>query len=194
MAFGHFMMASEALLFPALLLLIFGGGFFKTNTTAQVGHAVSSRAMPAATSAYSIFYVGINLGAFLAPLVCGTLGEKVGWHYGFAAAGVGMLLALAIYLAGWKHLPPDGSSGRRQSRRAQPLTAQEWKSVGALLLLVIPLTLWWACYEQQGNTIALFADRQYRPPPDPGPDRLANSRDLVPVLQSLHDLRLHAVR
>src|SRR6202012_2413366 len=94
MAFGHFMMVSEALLFPALLLLIFGGGLFKTNTTTQVGMLYET-GDPRRDAGYSIFYVGINLGAFIAPLVCGTLGEEVGWHYGFADAGFGMLLALA---------------------------------------------------------------------------------------------------
>ena len=156
MAFGHFMMASEALLFPALLLLIFGGGFFKTNTTAQVGmlyEAGDSRR----DRAYSIFYVGVNLGAFIAPLVAGTLGEKVGWGYGFGAAGVGMLLALAVYIFGWSHLPKEGLRERKVAEHV-PLNHAEWKSVWALVVLVIPLTLWWACYEQQGNIIALFAD------------------------------------
>ena len=104
MALGHFMMAVESLLFPALLLLVFGGGMFKPNTTSQVGSLYA----PGDTrrdSAYSIFYVGINIGAFLSPLVCGTLGETVGWHYGFAAAGVGMLFALAVYLCGLQHAP-----------------------------------------------------------------------------------------
>jgi POT family proton-dependent oligopeptide transporter len=156
MAFGHFMMASEALLFPALLLLIFGGGFFKTNTTSQVGMLYA----PGDTrrdSAYSIFYVGVNLGAFIAPLIAGTLGEEVGWHYGFGAAGVGMLIALAVYWIGWGYLPAEGVKERKVAER-KPLNKDEWKSVGALVLLVIPLTLWWACYEQQGNIIALFAD------------------------------------
>ena len=65
------------------------------------------RTTRAACRAYSIYYVGINIGAFLAPLVAGTLGGEVGWHYGFAAAGVGMLISLAIYLSGLRHLPPD---------------------------------------------------------------------------------------
>src|ERR1700712_4097154 len=86
MAFGHFMMASEAMLFPALTLLIFGGGLFKTNTTTQVGMLYAA-GDPRIDRAYSIFYVGVNLGAFIAPLVAGTLGEYYGWHYGFAAAG-----------------------------------------------------------------------------------------------------------
>ena len=156
MAFGHFMMASEALLFPALTLLIFGGGLFKTNTTAQVGMLYRSGDIRR-DSAYSIYYVGTNLGAFIAPLVAGTLGEEVGWHYGFGAAGVGMIIALVVYIRGWKELPKEGLSERVAADR-KPLNKDEWMSVGALFLLVIPLTLWWACYEQQGNIIALFAD------------------------------------
>ena len=157
MAFGHFMMASEALLFPALTLLIFGGGFFKTNTSAQVG-MLYRPGDARRDRAYSVYYVGTNLGAFIAPLIAGTLGEEVGWHYGFGAAGVGMLIALATYIWGWKTLPAEGLRARGEKAPRQPLNQREWRSVGALLLLIIPLTLWWACYEQQGNIIALFAD------------------------------------
>ncbi|MCP5411059.1 MAG: peptide MFS transporter [Alphaproteobacteria bacterium] len=158
MAFGHFLMASEAMLFPALTLLIFGGGFFKTNTTAQVG-MLYGPGDERRDRAYSIFYVGVNLGAFIAPLVAGTLGETVGWHYGFGAAGVGMLIALAVYVLGWKHLPAEGLREKKATKKDRtPLSSEEWKSVLALVLLVVPLTLWWACYEQQGNIIALFAD------------------------------------
>ena len=89
MAIGHFMMAVEQLFLFALLALILGSGAFKPNISTQVGglYAPGDRRRD---RAYSIFYVGINVGAFLAPLVCGTLGEAAGWHYGFAAAGVGM--------------------------------------------------------------------------------------------------------
>jgi len=156
MAFGHFMMAAEALLFPALLLLVIGGGLFKTNTTAQVGLLYES-GNPQRDSAYAIFYIGINLGATLAPFVCGTLGEKLGWHYGFASAGVGILFGIAIYLWGWRDLPPEPRRAKARNAPRQPLTRQEWRSVGALLLLVIPLTLYWACNEQQGNTGALWS-------------------------------------
>jgi POT family proton-dependent oligopeptide transporter len=156
MAFGHFMMAFENLLFPALALLIVGGGFFKTNTSTQVG-LLYQKGDPRRDSGYSIFYVGINLGAFLAPFVCGTLGEEVGWRFGFGAAGVGMLLALIVYLIGWRHLPPEPRRVARAKEPRPPLTKKEWKSVGALLLLVVPLALYWACNEQQGNTIALWS-------------------------------------
>jgi POT family proton-dependent oligopeptide transporter len=157
MALGHFMMAIESILFPALLLLVIGGGLFKPNTTSQVGSLYA----PGDTrrdSAYSIFYVGINVGAFLSPLVCGTLGETVGWHYGFAAAGVGMLFALAVYLLGFNTLPEDELTRSVQThKQREPLTHDDWRAVWALLILCIPVTLYWACYEQQGNTLTLFA-------------------------------------
>jgi POT family proton-dependent oligopeptide transporter len=104
---------------------------------------------------YAIFYIGINLGALLAPFICGTLGEDVGWHWGFAAAGVGILCALALYFAGWKYLPADAACQVKVP--AEKPTAQDWKAIVALLLLAIPLTLYWACNEQQGNTVALWS-------------------------------------
>ena len=93
MAVGHFMMAFEHLFLFALGFLILGNGCFKPNISTQVGtlYPPGDRRRD---RAFSIFYVGINLGAFLAPLVCGTLGETYGWHYGFAAAGVGMTIGL----------------------------------------------------------------------------------------------------
>ena len=106
MAIGHFMMAVEQLFLLALLALILGNGAFKPNISTQVG-GLYAPGDHRRDRAYSIFYVGINVGAFLAPLICGTLGEKAGWHYGFAAAGVGMLIGLAIYLYAMPLLPPD---------------------------------------------------------------------------------------
>jgi POT family proton-dependent oligopeptide transporter len=154
MATGHFMMAFEPLLLFALLCLILGNGAFKPNMSAQVGDLYAP-GDPRRDRAYSIFYVGINLGAFLAPLVCGTLGERVGWHYGFAAAGIGMLIGLAIYLYASPMLPPDRITpiGERT-----PLSRDDRRILGALLILFVPTSFFWATYEQQGNTIALWAD------------------------------------
>jgi len=157
MAFGHFMMAFEPLLFPALFLLVIGVGIFKPNTTSQVG-SLYAPGDHRRDRAYSIFYVGINVGAFLSPLVCGSLGENVGWHYGFGAAGVGMLIALAVYLIGFRTLPEDELTRHKGQHAAEPpLTPEQRRSVLWLLLLILPLVLYWACYEQQGNTIALWA-------------------------------------
>ena len=194
MAIGHFMMAVEQLFLIALLFLILGSGAFKPNISTQVGKLYAPHDARR-DRAYSIFYVGINIGAFLAPLICGTLGEKAGWHYGFAAAGVGMCIGLAIYLYGLPLLPTDEFSGRspsperggsdRQRRSGEgssskdmtptrrlavadlplsggggkkPLDRGEWRGIVALLVLFVPTTLFWAAYEQIGNTIILWAD------------------------------------
>ena len=158
MAAGHFMMAFEPLFLIALTTLILGNGAFKPNMSAQVGglYAVGDHRRD---RAYSIFYVGINLGAFLAPLVCGTLGQELGWHYGFTAAGVGMTLALVIYLCAIPSLPPDElHKAVADGVYDKPLDRNEWRSILALIVLCVPTTFFWATYEQQGNTIALWAD------------------------------------
>ena len=116
MAIGHFMMAFELLFFFALATLILGNGAFKPNISTQVG-GLYAPGDKRRDRAFSIFYVGINLGAFFSPLVCGTLGETLGWHYGFTAAGVGMLIGLAIYVAGQRTLPPDEKNPECQGSR-----------------------------------------------------------------------------
>jgi POT family proton-dependent oligopeptide transporter len=158
MAIGHFLMAVEQLFLFALAALILGNGAFKPNISTQVG-GLYSPGDRRRDRAYSIFYVGINVGAFLAPLVCGTLGEEAGWHYGFAAAGVGMLIGLAIYLYAMPLLPPDElQKARAAHAEKRPLDRGEWRAVAALLVLFVPNTLFWATYEQAGNTVALWAD------------------------------------
>jgi POT family proton-dependent oligopeptide transporter len=158
MAFGHFMMAVEQLFLFALLALILGSGCFKPNISTQVG-GLYAPGDPRRDRAFSIFYVGINLGAFLAPLVCGTLGERVGWHYGYAAAGVGMVIGLCIYLYALPLLPPDEMHRAQAAHLARkPLDASERRAIWMLLALLIPNTLFWATYEQIGNTIILWAD------------------------------------
>jgi len=160
MALGHFMMAFQPLFLFALIALILGNGCFKPNMSAQVG-TLYHPGDPRRDRAYSIFYVGINIGAFLAPLVCGTLGEEVGWHYGFGAAGVGMTIALLIYLYALNSyaLPPDELHRSLATGEYRgPLDRIERRAVVSILLLSLPTTLFWATYEQQGNTIALWAD------------------------------------
>src|SRR5215475_9168427 len=160
MAIGHFMMAFEPLLLFALLFLILGNGAFKPNMSAQVGDLYAP-GDPRRDRAYSIFYVGINLGALLAPLVCGTLGQEVGWHYGFGAAGVGMVIGLLIYLYALSSsaLPMDEYQRSKAANEYRgPLDRVERRAVIALFLLFLPNALFWATYEQQGNTIALWAD------------------------------------
>src|SRR5688500_3420159 len=116
MALGHFLMAFEASFLFALLCLVLGSGMFKGNIASQVGSLYKPDDLRRA-DAFQIFYLGINAGVIASPLIVGTLGEKVGWHWGFGAAGVGMLIGLAIYIAGQKYLPPEHfePQGRRKT-------------------------------------------------------------------------------
>ena len=158
MAIGHFLMAVESLFFIALLFLILGNGAFKPNISTQVG-SLYPPGDPRRDRAFTTFYMGINLGAFFSPLVCGTLGQRFGWHYGFAAAGVGMLAGLCLYLFGQSALAPDlimRTAGR--PRDTEPLTHGEWKRIWALVLLCALNIIFWGIYEQQGNTLQLWAD------------------------------------
>ncbi|MBI3678433.1 MAG: peptide MFS transporter [Proteobacteria bacterium] len=157
MAAAEFILTVPSLFFLGLLLLILGNGFFKPNISTQVGNLYKP-GDARVDSAYSIFYVGINLGAFLSPLICGTLAETRGYPWGFFAAGVGMLIGLAVYLLALRSLPPDRISRlKSKTDTKKKLTGQDWKAVFAIILLCIPTTFFWATYEQQGNTINLWA-------------------------------------
>src|SRR5690606_3040765 len=137
MAIGHFLMAIESLFFPALLFLILGDGCFKPNISSQVG-LLYKEGDPRRDSAFTIFDMGINLGAVFSPLVCGTLGQKLGWHYGFGAAGVGMIIGLFVYHFGKHLLPADRMMKREASAevaKEEPLTKDEWRRIFALVFL-----------------------------------------------------------
>ena len=158
MAIGHFMMAFEALFLFALLALILGIGAFKPNISAQVG-ALYAPGDHRRDRAYSIFYVGINIGAFAAPLVCGALAVQFGWHYGFGAAGLGMLVSLGIYLYGTRDLPADDLPRATAAvGDKKPLDRDERRAVLALIGICALVTFFWAAYDQQGNTIVLWAE------------------------------------
>jgi len=160
MAMGHFLMASEAFFLLALLLLILGNGCFKPNISIQVGTLYSSDD-PRRDNAFSLFYMGINLGALFSPLVCGTLGQVYGWHYGFAAAGVGMLIGLFTYLSGQRYLGTEPNLFRQPKvEHRESLSGKEWRAIFALTGLAMVNIVFWAVYEQQGNSLQLFADRR----------------------------------
>lgn len=155
MAVGHFMMAFDRMFLIALFLIALGCGGFKPNISTQVGELYAPKDARR-DRAYSIFYVGINIGAFFAPLVCGTVGETIGWHYGFACAGAGMVVGLVTYLIGLRNLPREPPPLERRAPTAQTRT-QFRRSFAVLMLLFAPSALFWAAFEQQGNTIALWA-------------------------------------
>ena len=118
MAIGHFLMAFEPMFLVALLFLILGNGCFKPNISTQVG-SLYPPGDPRRDRAFTIFYMGLNLGAFFSPLVCGTLGQIYGWHYGFTAAGVGMMVGLVVYLLGQDYLAQDQLTRSQVEKKAR---------------------------------------------------------------------------
>ena len=160
MAIGHFLMASEKMFLLALLFLIAGNGCFKPNISTQVA-GLYPEGDSRRDGAFTIFYMGINLGAFFSPLVCGTLGQTVGWHYGFGAAGVGMLIGLVSYWLGSGLVPKDSlTESREAAQESRKLSRDEWASVVVLIVLCALNIMFWAIYEQQGNTLQLWADEK----------------------------------
>jgi len=141
MAVGHFLMAFEVSFLPALACLLVGVGCFKGNIAAQVGDLYAP-ADKRRASAFQIFVLAVQIAVILAPIVCGTLGEKVAWHWGFGAAGVGMLIGLGVYLAGRRWLPPEtarGASARAAGPRAAMTRAEQARL--ALLIALIPVLM-----------------------------------------------------
>lgn len=158
MAAGHLMMTSEALFLPALLSLILGAGCIKGNMAVQVGRLYGPDDTRR-TRAFGIYLIALNVGAFTAPLICGTLGEKVGFHWGFGAAGIGMLVSLVTYLAGQKHLPPDTLRKKGDGHVAAPrLQKGDGRIILGLTLLLIPYILVFSAYNQAWNIFTIWAD------------------------------------
>lgn len=215
MAIGHFLMAFENLFLPALFFLILGNGAFKPNISTQVG-GLYPEGDPRRDSAFAIFYMGINLGAFFSPLLCSNLAQWIctllgrtnpgdAWHMGFSFAGIGMLLGLLVYHFGRKHLPPESIINLAPvEKRGKILTYTtlsflgsmvgfigllmlpnllkiviillivagivyaiksianqlDREKVSALVILCLGTIAFWAIFEQQGNTLQLWADEK----------------------------------
>jgi POT family proton-dependent oligopeptide transporter len=176
-ALGHFALAFKALPFfySGLALIVVGTGLLKPNVSTLVG-SLYPVGDPRRDAGFSIFYMGINLGALLGPLVAGYLAQRVGWHIGFACAGVGMALGLVQYVLGRRRLqvavdrlqneartPAAASAGAAApSGSGASFTADEWKRIAAIVILFAAATLFWSGYEQAGSTLTLFADRYTR--------------------------------
>ena len=173
-AAGHFTLAFKALpaFYAGLALIVIGTGLLKPNVSTLVG-SLYAPADSRRDAGFSIFYMGINLGAFLGPLIAGYLAQRVDWHLGFACAGIGMALGLAQYILGKERLRPAlnqlaaqrrgvGASVAPVSEPKASFSAQEWKRIGAVVVFFIFASLFWGAYEQAGSTLNLFADRYTR--------------------------------
>src|SRR6478672_8116996 len=129
MAIGHFLMAIEPAFLLALFCLLLGVGAFKGNIATQVGALYGPNDLRRAM-AFQIFYIFINVSVIVAPLISGTLGQKVGWHYGFGCAGVVMVLGLVIYLSGRRWLPAeDAATTTGEPVLHEPLKRDDWLCV-----------------------------------------------------------------
>ncbi len=161
MALGHFLMAFNVTFLLALLCLILGSGMFKGNIASQVGSLYKPEDLRRA-DAFQIFYLGINAGVIASPLVVSTLGEKVGWHYGFGAAGVGMLIGLAIYIAGQKYLPKEHFEvAEKTAEPRAPMSRKDWLSTLALILLIPVMAIAIVPNNQIFNAYLVWGDRDF---------------------------------
>jgi POT family proton-dependent oligopeptide transporter len=162
-ALGHFTLALKALplFYTGLALIVLGTGLLKPNATTMLGSLYDERDARR-DAGFSIFYMGINLGAFIGPIIAGALAQNVDWHLGFACAGVGMTLGLIQYVLGRDRLRPALERGAVRAQSAGPrlgFTRQEWARMGAVLVFFVFAALFWAAYEQAASTLNLFADR-----------------------------------
>ena len=135
MMIGHFLMAFPDYLYLAIGMLIIGNGYFKPNISSLLGRLYKSNDLRR-DSGFSIFYVGINLGAFLAPLIVGYVGETINWHYGFAIAGFGMLAGLIQFYYGQNKIIKEDTT--QQSRK---LKSADWGLITIISIINIPLIL-----------------------------------------------------
>jgi POT family proton-dependent oligopeptide transporter len=146
-AAGHFAMAVPSLttFYLGLLLIVLGTGLLKGNVSVIVGRLYGADDVRR-DAGYSIFYMGINLGAFIAPLICGYLGQEVDWHLGFGAAGVGMTIGLIQYSLGRKYLGTAGlhpaDPGSPQAMAAQKRQAARWLGIGTAVIVAASLGIW----------------------------------------------------
>jgi POT family proton-dependent oligopeptide transporter len=179
-ACGHFSMVFHSMtsFYLGMVLIAVGTGLLKPNISAMVGGLYREND-PRRDSGFSIFYMGINIGAVMAPLVCGYLAQSENfkrllanngfdpaksWHWGFGAAGVGMILGLIVYMLFGKSLAGVGNRIKKQAvtkvseaAANQRLTAADWKRIAAIFIFFFFTILFWAAYEQKGASLNLFA-------------------------------------
>ncbi|MEM6718557.1 MAG: peptide MFS transporter [Bacteroidota bacterium] len=162
---GHLVLAipTEWAFFTGLLLIILGVGGLKPNISTMVGGLYREGDIRR-DSGFTIFYIGINIGAFLSSIIVGLVAYKYGWHYGFGLAGIGMLIGQAVFIAGQKHLTHVGNfigasdSGVDPAVMKKPLTKVEKDRVIVLLISFLIVVVFWGAFEQAGGLMNLYTD------------------------------------
>jgi POT family proton-dependent oligopeptide transporter len=146
--------------YTGLVLLVCGVGLLKPNISTMVG-GLYKKGDAKRDSGFTIFYIGINIGALLAPIIVGYFGEKVDWHLGFSLAGFGMILGQLVYVFGRKHLSGVGELLKHSKEHAhlmkQPLTKIEKDRMTVMFISFLIVMVFWAAYEQAGGLMNLYA-------------------------------------
>lgn len=163
---GHMVLAIEALwaFYTGLSLIVLGVGGLKPNISTMVG-GLYPPGDDRRDAGFTIFYIGINVGAFLSALIVGYLGENYGWHYGFGLAGVGMLLGQAVFMLGQKHLKGVGESTSdlsevEQAAKKRPLSSIEKDRIKVMLISFLLIIVFWGAFEQAGGLMNIYAEQK----------------------------------
>jgi len=160
MAIGHFLMAIQPAFLLALLFLLLGVGAFKGNIATQVGALYGPNDLRRAM-AFQIFYIFINVSVIIGPLISGTLGQKVGWHWGFGCAGVVMVLGLIIYLSGRKYLPAELPREEKKHAPKEKMSRADWLQLTYLLILIPVLAVSLLTNQEIFNAYIVWGDQHF---------------------------------
>jgi proton-dependent oligopeptide transporter, POT family len=174
---GHLSLVFQALPFfyAGLALIVIGTGLLKPSVSTLVG-SLYPQGDPRRDAGFSIFYMGINSGAMLGPIIAGYIAQRIDWHLGFGCAAIGMALGLVQYVFDKRHLMPalQRMEAEKKMQAAAPVahvsagtssgsvlgfTSSEWNRIAAIIVLFLFASLFWAGYEAAGSSLALFADR-----------------------------------
>lgn len=161
MVIGTFLLAANQTFLIGLAFLLAGVGCFKGNIAAQVGDLYTIDDKRRADG-FQIYFMGIQLAVIISPIICSTLGEKVDWHLGFVAAGVGMIFALAIYLVGRKTFPSEVIKKTGTKEKRPPLKARDWGVVVLLVALLPALAFSIVGNQEIFNAYLVWADKNYQ--------------------------------
>jgi proton-dependent oligopeptide transporter, POT family len=155
MTVGHFLLAFDASFLIALAFLVLGAGLFRGNLAPQIGelYDVKDRRRD---DAFQVYALALNLGAFLAPLITGSLAKQYGWHFGFGFAGVGMLVGLAVYISGGRYLPRREALKIVDNPHAPKLGPRDWRALAFLAALAPVSAMFWIAQSQIWNTYNLW--------------------------------------
>ena len=156
MACGHLLLAFDMTFLIGMGLLVLGSGCLKGNIAVQVGSLYAPNDTRR-DRGYLWFNFGINIGAFAGPLICGGIGDKIGWHWGFATAGVGMLIGMAIYASNLRLLAADRPRGwRRNSIPVEQLSRDDWRRLGAVAAMIVLLLAYNLPFGQEYNVFPVW--------------------------------------